>query len=125
MIQTVDNYFPFAKCSDNYYFKFVNQISKIKKDKKVIGNKIDITLESYHSKSENNTFFSFLKDDDKIKLKNEDDLIISIVKDNDENYQAKTGNYVGRFTWDGLKVDIKSRFSDKFLKRMLNFANGK
>ena len=49
-------------------------------------------------------------------------LIISIKKDG-ENYLAQTGNYVGKFVWQGLEIDIKSRFSNTFLERMLNFAN--
>ena len=40
-----------------------------------------------------------------------------------ENYLAQTGNYVGKFVWQGLEIDIKSRFSNTFLERMLNFAN--
>ena len=81
----------------------------------------------YIKKPFNNTFFSFFKDEEKIKSKNEDDLIISIKKsknDKDEDiYLAQTGNYVGKFKWQGLEIDIKSRFSYTFLERMLNFAN--
>ena len=79
-------------------------------------------LKDYQSKSQNNTFFSFFKDEEKIKSKNEDNLIISIKKDED-NYLTKTGNYIGNFTWNNLEINIKSRFSNTFLERMLNFAN--
>lgn len=34
-----------------------------------------------------------------------------------------TGNFIGEFTYAGRKFSIGSRFSDVFLKRMLNFAN--
>lgn len=91
-------------------------------------NDISITLKDYTSKKQlNNTFFSFIKDEEKRALKNEDNLIISIKKnknDKDEDvYLAQTGNYVGKFKWNGLEIDIKSRFSNIFLERMLNFAN--
>ncbi|AZL53746.1 hypothetical protein EI285_03830 [Aliarcobacter skirrowii] len=113
--------------SQNYLpYKYIQPIGKLKRDiefdKKVIGEKLEINLNDYQTKSLNNTFFSFFKDEEKIKSKNEDDLIISIKKDG-ENYLAQTGNYVGKFVWKGLEIDIKSRFSNTFLERMLNFAN--
>ena len=84
---------------------------------------MNITLQDYKDKKfPNNIFFSFFKDEEKTISKNEDDLIISIKKDG-ENYLAQTGNYVGKFKWEGLEIDIKSRFSNTFLERMLNFAN--
>ncbi|MGJ0313326.1 McrC family protein [Aliarcobacter cryaerophilus] len=124
MIQTVDNFnslninfneqksgFSFGK--ENYYFSSSTQLNK----------DIFITIKDYKDKkSPNNTFFSFFKDEEKKAIKNEDALIISIKKDGD-NYLAQTGNYVGKFVWQGLEIDIKSRFSNTFLERMLNFAN--
>ena len=104
MIQTVDNY------------SLLNLEKNSKKD-------LHITLKDYQTKSPDNTFFSFFKDEDKKNAKNEDDLIISIKKYSEGNYLAQTGNYVGKFVWNGLKIDIKSRFSNVFLERMLNFAN--
>ncbi len=131
MIQTVDNFYlsdievittqrqreEFLK-SNNYYCLSHNKTFK----------DLNITLKDYTKKEyRNNIFFSFFKDEEKIKSKNEDDLIISIkkdiVKDGKENYLAQTGNYVGKFVWQGLEIDIKSRFSNTFLERMLNFAN--
>jgi 5-methylcytosine-specific restriction endonuclease McrBC regulatory subunit McrC len=120
MIQTVDNYQSFGNDTEKYYFKF----EKPKKyETSTIGEKLEITLKDYQDKSPNNTFFSFFKDEEKRDSKNEDDLIISIKKDSEGNYLAQTGNYVGKFVWDGLEIDIKSRFSNTFLERMLNFAN--
>ena len=124
MIQTVDNFnslninfneqksgFSFGK--ENYYFSSSTQLNK----------DIFITIKDYKDKKyPNNTFFSFFKDEEKTTSKNEDDLIISIKKDG-ENYLAQTGNYVGKFVWKGLEIDIKSRFPNTFLERMLNFAN--
>ena len=114
--------------SQNYLpYKYIQPIGKLKRDiefdKKVIGEKLEINLNDYRDKKyPNNTFFSFFKDEEKKAIKNEDDLIISIKKDG-ENYLAQTGNYVGKFVWKGLEIDIKSRFSNTFLERMLNFTN--
>src|SRR5574344_1775764 len=126
MIQTVDNYYlsnieviPIQKereafLNTNSYYC----LSNIK-----VKNEMNITLKDYRDKKyPNNTFFLFFKDEEKKAIKNEDDLIISIKKDG-ENYLAQTGNYVGKFVWNGLEIDIKSRFSNTFLERMLNFAN--
>lgn len=114
--------------SQNYFpNRDIQPIEKLKADKKVIGEKLEVAIKDYQKKSPNNTFFSFFKDEEKRDAKNEDDLIISIKKsknDKDEDiYLAQTGNYAGKFVWDGLEIDIKSRFSNIFLERMLNFAN--
>ena len=119
MIQTVDNYQTIENYSTRYYFKF-DKPKKYEKD--IVGEKLEIALKDYQKKSQNNIFFSFFKDEDKRNAKNDDDLIISIKKEG-ENYLAQTGNYVGKFVWNGLEIDIKSRFSNTFLERMLNFAN--
>ena len=113
--------------SQNYLpYQYIKPIGKLKRDiefdKKIIGEKLEINLNDYQTKSPNNTFFSFFKDEEKKAIKNEDDLIISIKKDG-ENYLAQTRNYIGKFVWQGLEIDIKSRFSNTFLERMLNFAN--
>lgn len=122
MITSTDNF-----NSQNYVpFKFIEfdeRKTYAKKEKDIIGNSLDVTLREYQLKSINNTFFSFFRDEEKRNAKNKDDLIISIKKDIEGNYLAQTGNYVGKFVWDGLEVDIKSRFSNVFLERMLNFAN--
>jgi len=132
MIQIVDNYYlnnlvlinkkdikdKTSRINKYYAISFKKDTS----DKNKI-EPLNITLKDYTNKEyPNNTFFSFFKDEDKRDSKNEDDLIISIKKDED-NYLAQTGNYVGKFKWDGLEIDIKSRFSNIFLERMLNFAN--
>lgn len=81
----------------------------------------------YNEKCPNNNIFSFFKDQEKKAIQNEDDLIISIQKNKNNQgtdiYFAQTGNYIGKFIWHGLSIDIKSRFSNIFLERMLNFAN--
>lgn len=123
---------------DNFYFNSITLLTRKKDQEKflfqnsyycisdAIPKEILVNLKDYTNdkKYPNNTFFSFFKDDEKRKAKNEDDLIISIKKDKDgDNYLAQTGNYVGKFVWNGLEIDIKSRFSNIFLERMLNFAN--
>jgi 5-methylcytosine-specific restriction enzyme subunit McrC len=129
VIQTVDNYYllnlekktkkEIEQASGYYaYYDYLKKYEELSR----------ITLKDYKdAKFPNNIFFSFFKDEEKIKSKNEDDLIISIKKnidvDKKENYLAQTGNYVGKFVWNGLEIDIKSRFSNTFLERMLNFAN--
>ena len=124
MIQTVDNYFSFGKDTKKYYFIFNGNKTKVKKDKKIINNKLEINLSDYKNKKYfKNMIFSFLKDEDNKDLKNQDDLIISISKSNEDNYIAQSGNYIGKFDWNGLEINIKSRFSNQFLIRMLNFAN--
>lgn len=115
------NYFP------NIYIAFDSRVSYAKKEKDIVGNGLEIKLKDYQAKSLNNTFFSFFKDEEKITSKNQDDLIISIKKSKNEKdediYLAQTGNYVGKFVWNSLEIDITSRFSNTFLERMLNFAN--
>ncbi|MFA5461162.1 MAG: hypothetical protein WC274_03680 [Sulfurimonas sp.] len=127
MLQTVDNYFSFGADTKSYYFNFDSRISYDNNDKRKIGEKLEINLNDYQAKSPNNTFFLFFKDEDKKASKNEYDLIISVKKSKNEKeedvYLTQTGNYVGKFVWDGLEIDIKSRFSNIFLERMLNFAN--
>lgn len=79
MIQTVDNYYlsdlvykskkeelvKHIKDTKNYYALFNKNFSS--NDKKVIGEKIDITLGDYKKpdRYKNNTFFSFFKDEEK------------------------------------------------------------
>ena len=121
MIQTVDNYFSFGNDSAKYYCK-IGKLTKVKQN--IIGDKLEFTFKDYLSKSENNIFLSFFQDQEKKALKNSDEeLIISISKNSENKYIAQTGNYVGTFYIDKLKVEINSRFSQLFLKRMLNFAN--
>jgi 5-methylcytosine-specific restriction endonuclease McrBC regulatory subunit McrC len=127
MIQTVDNYQTIKNTTNRYYFRFDSRRSHDNQDKKVIKNKLEITLSDYLSQPHTNTFFSFFQDSEKQDVKNQDDLIVSINKqveqDGKENYFTQTGNYVGKFVWQSLEIDIKSRFSNVFLERMLNFAN--
>jgi 5-methylcytosine-specific restriction endonuclease McrBC regulatory subunit McrC len=117
MIKTIDNFiasdFEFNnkiyKINDNYYFGYSRQ-SDLKD--------LNITLSDF--KSKNIQILSFF--DSKDDKRDDEELIISIKKDEDK-YTAKTGNFIGKFTFNGLDIEIGSRFSEEFLKRMLNFAN--
>lgn len=53
-----------------------------------------------------------------------DELIISVMPTGPSEIPLiTTGNFIGEFTYAGRKFSIGSRFSDVFLKRMLNFTN--
>ena len=121
MIETVDNYLSGLSENNNYYFRFNKNNFFSKTEKNIIGNELLITLNKYQEEK-NNKVLSFFKDSEKVAKKNEDALIISLIKEND-TYTAQTGNFVGKFFWHGLEINIGSRFSDSFLKRMLNFVN--
>lgn len=132
MIQIVDNFYlsdlinkdkaDIKKHIEDTNAYYAMYYVKDKDDKKKV-EELNVTFKKYTSaKYPNNTFFSFFKDEEKKEHKNQDDLVISIKKDG-ERYLAQTGNYVGKFKWHGLEIDIKSRFSNVFLERMLNFAN--
>lgn len=82
-----------------------------------------ITIAKYKQNQNQNILFSLIGETNQ----KDDDLIISISsyinKENTNNYDIQTGNYIGKFKYNKDDIDIKSRFSDLFLKRMLNFAN--
>ena len=97
VIQTIDNFYlsdlvykskkdeieKYITDTKNYYAFFDKNFSS--NDKKIIGEKIDITLKDYQDKKyQNNTFFSFFKDEEKTTSKNENDLIVSIKKSKNE-----------------------------------------
>ncbi len=83
---------------------------------------IHVFLKDYLALSEDHFLLDVVGKADK---RDYEDLIFSTsqVSTNAESVKAETGNYVGKFTWEGVEIDIRSRFSDIFLKRMLNFVN--
>ncbi len=122
MITTVDNFdskffnieengniFSFNARNENYFFSF----SKKEKD-------VYITYKQY--KENQNNFFTLSND-----KSSDDDLILSMSSyqknGKEKNYAVSVGNYIGKFKYKNVDINIKSRFSDIFLKRMLNFAN--
>ena len=117
MIKTVDNFDSYHS-KDIKYIDLDNRVSYANKEKKIIGEKFDITLSDFKSKNIQILNFFDSKDD----KRDDEELIISIKKE-ENGYTAKTGNFIGKFTLDGLDIEIGSRFSELFLKRMLNFAN--
>lgn len=124
MIQTVDNFdssffdldirnqgFSFNIKDKNYFFE----------SSKLCEKNIHVTFKDY--KNNQNYFFSL---SDK-NTKKDDDVIIFLSnylnKNGDKVYAANIGNYIGKFKYNKIDIDIKSRFPDIFLTRMLNFAN--
>lgn len=122
MIKTVDNFQ--GKANNDKTKKQIENIDKneyVCEISKNIKTDIHITLKDYILK--NNTFFSFFDQEKRSVKNNDDELIISILKKQNEEYIAQTGNFVGNFKWNGVDIEINSRFNKVFLKRMLNFAN--
>jgi len=93
-------------------------LSKTEKNLKLVP--IHITFAAYQRNHPNDVLFDMLGSSDK---KSDNDLILSIAKGVGDQYIAQAGNYVGKFTWKGLDVDIQSRFPRVFMMRMLNVAN--
>ncbi len=134
MIQTVDNF-------NGLYANTSHDNSKVEIEKcedklgyscricEKYNEELHISLYQYLQK-ENYVFISLRN---KVLQNSEDELIISCLKsvdrESEQDYlSVKTGNYIGKFVWNYPKnkqvtIDIKSRFSNIFLKRMLNFAN--
>lgn len=82
-----------------------------------------LTLGGYRAAG--NHLFSFHdRDEDKRGKRNEDDaLILALTEEAEAGWVAQTGNYVGRFTYHKHHFEIRSRFGDAFMQRMLNFSN--
>ena len=100
------------KISDNFFGNY-------EQDKKLAKNRekeFSLTLSDYMAKG--GKFLSFLPD----SQGKDDELIISTRIQDDELY-VQTGNFIGSFSHNGIDIEISSRFSNKFLERMLNFAN--
>jgi 5-methylcytosine-specific restriction enzyme subunit McrC len=96
---------------------------KLKEVERVVGHSLQVTLADLSRRSPSKVILgSLVRGSDQKALKNQDDLIFAVHKQ-DDGYSVKTGNYVGNITWQGLTLNIASRFSDAFLKRMLNFVN--
>lgn len=100
------------KISDNFFGNY-------EQDKKLAKNRekeFSLTLSHYVAKG--GKFLSFLPD----SQGKDDELIIS-TRMQDDGFYVQTGNFIGSFSHNGIDIEINSRFSNKFLERMLNFAN--
>ena len=100
------------KISDNFFGNY-------EQDKKLAKNRekeFILTLSDYVAKG--GKFLSFLPD----SQGKDDELIIS-TRMQDDGLYVQTGNFIGSFSHNGIDIEINSRFSNKFLERMLNFAN--
>lgn len=98
--------------NDNFFGNY-EQDKKLQKKEKT---EFSLTLSEYVANG--GKFLSFLPD----SKEKEDEFIISTKKQNDGLY-VQTGNFIGSFSHNGIDIEINSRFSNKFLERMLNFAN--
>ncbi|HEC1763082.1 TPA: hypothetical protein ACH5II_000841 [Campylobacter lari] len=100
------------KINDNSFIEIEQKSSRIQD--------FDLYFEDF---IKNGNFFSFFNDDEKILSKNAKNLIISLRTIDENKRQIASGNYIGKISYNGLEVEINSRFSEKFLERMLNYAN--
>ncbi len=85
-----------------------------------------VTLKKFTEKPQYQ-FFSFIDDKEKRALKSSLEDLVFNCHGNDEKYFVDTGNYIGKIQWpvgkQYLDLEIGSRFSSIFLRRMINFAN--
>ncbi|MCC2962697.1 McrC family protein [Massilia sp. IC2-278] len=72
-----------------------------------------------------NRLFSFHGEDEdrRAKRNGNDELVLALSEEGEAGWVAQTGNYVGRLSYQKHEFDIRSRFGDAFMQRMLNFAN--
>ena len=98
--------------NDNFFGNY-EQDKKLQKKKKT---EFSLTLSEYVANG--GKFLSFLPE----SKEKEDELIIS-TRMQDDGLYVQTGNFIGSFSHNGIDIEISSRFSNKFLERMLNFAN--
>jgi len=98
--------------NDNFFGNY-EQDKKLQKKEKT---EFSLTLSEYVANG--GKFLSFLPE----SKEKEDELIISTKKQDDGLY-VQTGNFIGSFSYKDINIEINSRFSNKFLERMLNFAN--
>lgn len=61
--------------------------------------------------------------EDNADKRRQDDLILALTEEQGAGWVAQAGNYVGRFPYQQRQFEIRSRFGDVFMQRMLNFAN--
>lgn len=71
----------------------------------------------------NSTFLSLSYNESKLDDKSCVLLITPNASSEEKKWSVQSGNFVGSFQYDGHQIEIKSRFSDLFLARMLSVAN--
>ncbi|EAT98186.1 McrC family protein [Campylobacter concisus] len=98
--------------NDNFFGNY-EQDKKLQKKEK---SEFSLTLSDYTANG--GKFLSFLPD----SKEKEDELIIN-TRMQDDGLYVQTGNYIGSFSHNDIDIEINSRFSNKFLERMLNYAN--
>jgi len=113
MIKTVDNFQGEVEFVSKKNIKnFTNQYKCFSNKKNL--KEFNITLQDYLSRG--NSFFSFSK-------KNIENELIFFLQKVGDKYKVQTGNFIGKFNFDGIDIEINPRFNECFLKRMLNFVN--
>ena len=98
--------------NDNFCGNYEQDKKLTKKEK----TEFSLTLSDYTANG--GKFLSFLPE----SKEKEDKLIIN-TRMQDDGLYVQTGNFIGSFSHNGIDIEISSRFSNKFLERMLNFAN--
>lgn len=82
-----------------------------------------LNLDTYQRSGKLLHFFRQDGDKDSVRRNAQDELILSVAAGVGEELLITTGNYVGRVMHNGVQFDIRPRFGDAFMRRMLNFAN--
>jgi len=107
--------------------KYIEEV-KLTDNDRIQGTAINpfrLTVRDFLQDNAKNNVFRFFSDCEKNENKNcAEELIVNISKEFQPDINSiQTGNYVGKFEYNGIGFDIQSRFGEAFLKRMLNFAN--
>ena len=88
---------------------------------KAAGGALTVTLGAYRAAG--NGLFSFRGEEQGEARRNRDNELVVALGGDAAEPTIQTGNYVGRFSYQKAAFDIRSRFGDAFMQRMLNFAN--
>jgi 5-methylcytosine-specific restriction endonuclease McrBC regulatory subunit McrC len=122
MIKVNDNCYPPTSLGKNQKDKSAPSFST----QNDVSRSLYLTLGEFLGESEKqkaNKLISFFDDVDKHNNTNDKDELIVAITHGELGPLIQTGNYLGKFRHKEVDFDIRSRFSDIFLKRMLNFAN--
>jgi 5-methylcytosine-specific restriction enzyme subunit McrC len=108
---------------DNCHWLALTGLGSAKDRTRTAGAAGTLTLGTYLAGG--NRLFSFHGEDPERRGKRngEDELIVALLDKAGDGPIVQTGNYVGRFTFQKVEFDIRSRFGNAFMQRMLNFAN--
>jgi len=124
MIRVEDNCNPPKQLYEFNRGEIIGKLPSFEKRKDEVGRGLHLNIGNFLDENPNR-LLSFYNDEGKYRAKNNDDELVVAVSHEGEHRtpSIQTGNYLGRFQYDGLNFNIQSRFGEPFLKRMLNFAN--